>query len=479
MPSPRLLAGHAGTWPFRWPVYLNAAAIASHHHLLGMTGSGKSKFLAYCYVELAKQGFGVSVIDPHSDLADEILALLHDNDLADERLLFADFGQRERFVPFNILNQPYPPDKLARILVETCKRVWPALALGNAPMFENVMLAACLTLVRNNLPFAAFPSLINDKRYRHELLENVDDPLVKQYFIQTFDRLSVKDQIDQAASSLRRVFNLLLSEELRYTVGQQENWIPFREIIDQGKLAIFDLGNLDEESQRFIGALLAHGYEEAAISRSDIPESQRRPHHLFIDEFSAFSASTEAGLARILSQARKYRLTLWLAHQSWGQLPERVENALQNTSRAAFALGMRDSRLMAPAFTQYDPLAIKYLPVEGDRSALQFYGVQDTFENMATELQNLKPRQVMLRYPSTKRHFFFFRKPAIKIATVKTPTVKPRTSYADVQALRQRYARRYMRPREDVVAEVTELLERTGSAKQAPTLKRKGSIFEL
>ena len=478
MQTPRLLAGYAGHWPFRWPVYLKAAAIASHKHIIGMTDQGKSRFLAHCYVDLAKQGFGASLIDPHSDLADEVLALLHDEGLTSDRLLFVDFGQRERFVPFNILNSPYPPDKLARIIVETCKRVWPALAGGSAPMFENVMLAGTLTLVKNNLPFAAFPSLINDKRYRHELLEQVDDPLVKQYFMATFDRLSVKDQLDQAASSLRRVFNLLLSEELRYTVGQQDNVIPFREIIDQGKLAIFDLGNLDEESQRFIGALLAHGFEEAAISRSDIPEHERKPHHLFMDEFAAFSSSTESGLARILSQARKYKLTLWLAHQTWGQLSEKVENALQNTSRAAFALGMRDSQLMAPAFTQYEPLAYKFAQDEDGGPLKQFYSPTYTFAKMATDLQNLKPRQVMLRYPDTKRHYVFFRKPAIKIATVKTPTVKPRTSYADVQALRERYARKYMRPREDVVREVTELLERTASATPAPTIRRKGSIFE-
>jgi hypothetical protein len=456
---------------------LSAPAVASHKHIIGTTGQGKSKFLAHCYVELAKQGIGVSLIDPHSDLADEVLALLSDNGLADERLLFIDFGQRERFVPFNILNQPYPADKLARIIAETCKRVWPALAGGNAPMFENVMLAACLTLVQNNLPFAAFPSLINDQHYRHLLLENVDDPLVTQYFTATFDRLSVKDQIDQAASSLRRVFNLLLSEELRYTVGQQENWIPFRQIIDSGKLAIFDLGGLDEESQRFIGALIAHGYEEAAISRSDIEERQRVPHTLILDEFAAFSSASETGLARILSQARKYKLTLWLAHQTFGQLSESIANALQNTTRIAFALGHSDATLMARVFTQFEPLAIKYLPVEGDRSAMQFYGVQDTFEKMATELQNLKPRHLMIRYPSTHRHYWFWRKPAIKIETIKTPTVRTQTSYADVKALRERYAKRYMRPRSDVVREVTRLLTRD-SAEEAPTSRREGSIFE-
>lgn len=477
MHSPRLLAGYVPGVLRPRPLYFNKAAIDAHHHVLGKTGQGKSIFLAHCYVELVKLGYGVSLIDPHRDLANQVLALLHDVGLADDRLLFIDFGQRERFVPFNVLSQPYPRDKVARIIVEACKRVWPALANGAAPMFENVMLAACITLIANDLPFTAFPSLINDKRYRHELLEKVDDPLVKQYF-ETFDKLPVKDQIDQSQSSMRRVFNLLLSEELRYTVGQTANALPFREIMDEGRLAIYDLSSMDKETRSFIGALIAQGYEEAALSRSDIPERMRRPHHLIMDEFASFSSASEAGLATILSEARKYKLTLWLAHQTWGQLSEKVENALQNTARAAFAVGVRDARIIAPSFTQYDPLAIKYLPVDGDRSAVSFYGVQDTFEKMATELQNLKPRQVMLRYPATRRHRLIFHKPAIKIDTIKTPTVQTKATEEEIKALRERYARKYLRPRSDVVAEVTALLERTASASKAPTLRRKGSIFE-
>lgn len=475
--QPRLLLGHRGHWYWRRPLYLEAPVIVSHKHIIGTSGQGKSKLLASCYVELAKLGYGVSPIDPHSDLADEVLALLADNGLAGDRLLFIDFGQRDRFVPFNILNQPYPADKLARIIAETCKRVRPALAGGNTPMFENVMLAACLTLVQNNLPFAAFPSLINDQRYRHQLLENVNDPLVVQYFNTTFDRLSVKDQIDPAASSLRRVFNLLPSEELRYTIGQRENWILFHEIMDSGRLAIYDLGGLDEESQRFIGALIAHGYKEAAISRFDIREADRVPHHLIIDEFAALSSASEMGLARILFQVRKYRLTLWLAHQTFGQLSEAIANALQNTTRISSAVGSLDASIMSHVFQQYEPLAYKFAMDDEGKPIKQFYNVQDTFEAKATELQSLKPRHLMIRHPSTRRHYWFWHKPVIKIATIKTATVKTQTSWADADALRKRYAKRYMRPREDVVAEATDLLKRVGEDER-PKIQRKGSIFD-
>jgi len=453
----KLYIGQEGHLFLKKKIYLKGPGITSHKHVIGLTGQGKSKFLAHCFVELVSQGIACSLVDPHSDLADDVLGMLADRGLADDRLLFIDFGRRDRFVPFNVLRQPYPDDKVASIMVEACKRVWPALADGNAPMFENVMLAGCHTLIENHLPFAALPLFISDSRYRARLLANVTDPLVVQYFKSTFDRLSIKDQLDQAGSSLRRVFDLVQPHELRYTIGQTENVLDFKAIIDSGRSAIYDLGGLEEQTQKFLGALISHGYEVAALSRADQPERERIPHHLFLDEFSMFSATTEGALGRILSLARKYKLTLWLAHQTWGQLSDRLANALQNTTRVAFALGFTDARLMAPNFTTFDPLAIKFAASdESGKASQQFYGVQDTFEKMATQLQELRPRHIMTRSPEMTRHFWFWRKPTIRISETKTPTVH--TNSTQVAALRERYAQKYLKPREEVTKAVDDLL---------------------
>lgn len=469
MPQPKLYIGHTGWLFLKKKIHLQGPGITSHKHVIGLTGQGKSKFLAHCYVELVSQGIACSLVDPHSDLADDVLGMLADRGLADDQLLFVDFGRRDRFVPFNVLRQPYPDDKVASIMVEACKRVWPALADGNAPMFENVMLAGCHTLIENKLPFAALPLFISDSRYRAKLLANVTDPLVVQYFKSTFDRLSIKDQLDQAGSSLRRVFDLVQPHELRYTIGQTENVLNFREIIDSNRSAIYDLGGLEEQTQKFLGALISHGYEVASLSRADQPERDRVPHHLFLDEFSMFSATTEGALGRILSLARKYKLTLWLAHQTWGQLSDRLANALQNTTRVAFALGFTDARLMAPNFTNYDPYLVKHIVQEGEeRSHPIFFGVQDTFEKMATILQTLKPRHIFVRYPELERHWWFWTKPAIKTIQLKTPTVQ--TSGARVADLRERYAQMYLKPREEVTKAVDELLRtEMDSAEPPPT----------
>lgn len=117
---------------------------------------------------------------------------------------------------------------------------------------------------------------------------------------------------------------------------------------------------------------------------------------------------------------------------------------------------------MSRVFQQYEPPAYKFAADDAGHAIKQFYGVQDTFERMATELQNLKPQHLIIRYPSTRRNYWFWRKPVIKKATIKATTVKTPTSYADASALHERYAKRDLRPREDVVREVTDLLNRVG-----------------
>jgi len=240
----------------------------------------------------------------------------------------------------------------------------------------------------------------------------------------------------------------------------------------QGQSAIYDLGGLEEQTQKFLGALISHGYEVASLSRADILEKDRVPHHLFLDEFSMFSATTESALGRILSLARKYKLTLWLAHQTWGQLSDKLANALQNTTRVAFALGFQDARVMAPNFTKYDPLAIKYAEESEAHGLKQFFGVQDTFEKMATELQSLEPREILVRYPELERHFWFWRKPVVHVTKARTPTVHSNADRETITALRERYAERYLRPAEDAKREVDAMLsmEALTSAVEPPPL---------
>ncbi|MEO0249246.1 MAG: hypothetical protein ABIN58_06815 [candidate division WOR-3 bacterium] len=211
---------------------LGPEEVASHKHVIGLTGQGKSKLLAGSFVQLVNQGEACALIDPHADLAHDVLAALQDQGYfnkvgAFDRLLYIDFSDRSRFLPFNVLRQPYPAHDVARNIVEACKRAWPALADGSAPQFENILLAGSLVLIQNGGALTDLPRLLTDKVYRDGLLRRVTDANVVGFFRERFDRWG-RETPTMIESTLRRVFLLTFSPALRYSLGHRDNLLDFR-----------------------------------------------------------------------------------------------------------------------------------------------------------------------------------------------------------------------------------------------------------
>lgn len=386
------------------PVALNPAEIASHKHVMGLTGQGKSKLLAHLFVQLHRQGIACGLIDPHSDLALDCLRLLIDRgELAGarglSRLRYVDFSTDGAYVPFNVLRAPYDPHTVARHLVEACTRAWPSLADGAAPTFENILLHAAVVLIDNELPLTALPRLLTDRLYRTALLHQVRDAQVIGFFRERYDQWGREGAL-MRESTLNRVALLTFSPTLRYSLGQTSNVLNFRQHLDEGISVIYNLGGLDEATQRLLGCLLTVGYEVAALSRADLPEDQRRPWHLMLDEFSMFSAQSEEALARVLSLARKYGLFLTMAHQTWSQVSGRLQGALQNTVSIAFKLGRADAEWAARHFGRFEEYQVKHNvndPAQLDRTHPIYFSIPETFERWTKALEDLQPREAYLR----------------------------------------------------------------------------------
>ena len=187
-------------------------------------------------------------------------------------------------------------------------------------------------------------------------------------------------------STLRRVFLLTFSPPLRYSLGQTENALDFRALIDDGTSVLCNLGGLDEATRQLLGCLLTVGFERAALARAQQPAAARRQYHLFLDEFASFSAQSEQALGEVLSQCRKYGLFLTLAHQTWSQLSVKLAGALQNTVEIAFRLGHDDARWAAPRFGSFDPRRSKQVGVAARDYPLS---LQETFEEWAEALERL------------------------------------------------------------------------------------------
>jgi hypothetical protein len=456
-PEPSVTIGHWGKWPFRFPFKLNVKKLKTHKHVMGITGQGKSKLLAHMTASLILQGVGCCLIDPHSDLARDVLTLLADNHYFDRpgaynKFLYIDFSRSDRFIPFNVLKQPYPMHEVARNLVEVCTRAWSALADGAAPLFENIMLASVPVLVENNLPLTALDELLSNKNYRDRLLTKCSDPKILTFFQGQFDQWG-KDQPTMIGSALRRAFLLSYTPALRYTLGQTENKLNFRELMDSNTSLIVNLGGLDEQTQRILGCLITVGFEVAALSRADMPEHKRTLYNLIMDEFSMFSAQSEEALARVLSLARKYNLYLTLAHQTWSQLSERLQGALQNSTPIYFRLGYDDAVWAAPRLGRSNPYHVKHkvrplhdrdLPFEHHPV---YFQMQEEYEAWTRKIEGLWPQQAFVKY---NRHvprlfrWFMRNTRTVKIRTIFVPP--PKTSEEHIRKIKDYYAQTLMNP---------------------------------
>ncbi len=371
---------------------------AYHATIWGRTGSGKSKLLQSVFLQHLNKGHGVGLVEPHHDLSFDTLSYLvshgfFQDDEAYERLVYLDWGNGD-FVPFNILSTDFEPHVAANNALEAMIRVWPELA--SAPMFQNLFLSSLVTLIANKLPITYLHALLTDPAFRKACLLKVDDPIVHQSF-DHFDRLG-KDQATLAGSTLRRAFLLSFSPVARNTLGQPDNWLPFRKWMDEGKSFIINLGNInDHETRKLIGAMVLVQIEQAALSRTNIAPADRTPCTLLVDEWPSFAAQDDT-IGTILSQTRKFNLRLYLAAQSLSQISsKRLSGALENCRlTVAFGLGRESAEAQAKYIGKADPFALKEEALTQTQHA-QYLSIMEQFETWTEELQNLPPRTAYVK----------------------------------------------------------------------------------
>lgn len=446
--QPSLPLGTFGHALFPRTLALPSEQIGSHIHVIGVSGSGKSRFLAGLFVSLLEQQRSATLIDPHGDLASLILAQLVANgffrqERAFEQLLYLDLptaARQQRYVPFNVLRQPLAPHSVASNITEAFHRAWPALANGAAPMFDTLVQDGVKVLHSNALPLTTLYRLITDKNYRDQLLVREDDPDVIAFFHDQFDRLSLRDQADQAGAALRRAHLLTFSPILKHSLGHSDNLLDFRQLLDHNRSLIVNLALEDGEARRLLGCLLTVAAEQGALSRASLPPSERRTtHHLFIDEFSEFSAQSEEALARMLSLTRKYGLFLVMAHQTWSQASGRLKGALQNVGlEVAFRLGRFDAEHAARIFGEVDLLTIKHRvedPNAAERSHPVFFSLPEQWEQWVQAFVGLRAQHAYVRQPTGR---------VTRIRTLPFPD--PSVAMDELDRVAAEYLRRYFRP---------------------------------
>ncbi len=434
------------------PFILSGTDFEKHKVISGITGAGKSFFLAAIFLLIFRLGITTLLIDPNGDLAKLILTLLASSDYftdprAYARLWYVDFKRAEKdaAIAFNVLKQDYEAHTVSSNLLESMHRAFPVS--GTTTSLDNVLEAASLVLIENSLPITELPRLILDADFRERLLQNVSDPLVTSFFRSEFGEKTNKNLV---ASTMRRSFLLTFSPVLRNTLGQKENRLNMRRILDSGISCIFNLGGLDDQSKRLLGGALLVNIEQAFLSRADIDPTLRKPAHVIIDEFPVFSSHSEQSFAVILEQVRKYKGTLYLAHQTQSQLSSGMAGSLQNAVSINMKSGYTDSSTLVQQFYRprveqsedfFDGLlrAVGVMP-EKERSV--FAEVENT--NQAKYLFETLQRQeaiVSLNGIST----------LIKTNTIPSVNVDPRT----LAEIENTYATKLLTPLSQIGKEVS------------------------
>src|SRR5215212_4199772 len=373
----------------------------THLYCIGTTGQGKSKFLENLFVQDILAGRGAGLIDPHTDLARDTLSHLasagyfHDES-SYQRVIYFDPTRQDYFLPFNILKSPYHPYIVAQQVIEAFRRTWPQ-ALEEAPRFSNIALAALLVLIETGQTLVQMPMLLTNKPYREQLLGQVQNEDVVDYFHTRFDKWD-REGAAMTESVLNKVTAFTFNPYLKHILGASENRLDFKQIMNQGKVLIVDLGRCDPETRRLVGSLVTTGMEMAAMSRID-QEGERRPFYMFIDEFQDFSANEGAAktLAQILSECRKFGLYLHLAHQTLGQLHGRISSALGNVGiRVVFSIDREDAVIMAPKLFSVDTEAVKHEAQTENQHPI-YAPLQDQWENATASIQRLRPRHALIK----------------------------------------------------------------------------------
>lgn len=425
-----------------FPVSVPLASYNTHLYVVGQSGSGKSKLLQHLLFELITGGWGCGVIDPHSDLASDLIAQLFEAGWLTQshnrrRIIFLDPARCDYLIPANLLKSSYAtPHQTAENIVEAFRRVWPE-TLSEAPRFAQILRNGLMVLIEHNLSLAELEPLLTNRQWRTQLLAGVTDHEAVSFFTDQYNRWG-REQIIFAGPVLNKVSAFLFQPPVRLSLGASENRLDLRRIIDQGDILIVDLGGLNGETQQLYGSLIVTLLEQAAMSRRNA--QSRRPYFCMIDEFPFFCARDPTTLARILSEVRKFRCFLGLAHQTIAQTDNRMRGALENAKlKIIFGTGRQTAEALVKDLFMPDPQAIKHEVQDSaaqERSHPLYDPLMEQFERCTQSIQRLRRRQVLVKPPDRETPF--------KLRTPDVPAA--RISDAQLAQLKTALVRQVGRP---------------------------------
>jgi len=320
-----------------------------HMYVIGKSGTGKSTLLENMAISDIEHGNGLCVIDPHGDIAEDILKHIPERRKND--LIYFNATDQENPIAFNPLKGIHPKyhHLVTSGLVSTFKKIW---SESWGPRMEYILRFTLLTLLC--VPDATLldiQPLITDGNFRDQALSYCADEHILSFWHNEYERFTPRLRAEIISPILNKTGLFITSTPLRNIVGQKTNSFRLQQVLDTGKMIIVNLskGQIGEDASSLIGAMLINAIQLAALHRASQAEHTRKPFYLYIDECHSF---VTLAFANILAEARKYGLSLFLVHQYIEQLDERVRAAIFGNvgTMIAFRVGATDAEYLAKEF---------------------------------------------------------------------------------------------------------------------------------
>jgi len=328
-----------------------------HMYIIGKTGMGKTAMIKNMAIQDIKEGRGIGFVDPHGEAAEELLDYVPPERIND--VIYFNPADLEFPIAFNVMEKVDFEYRhlVASGLMGVFKKIWPDVWSARMEYILNNTILALLEYPGSTL--LCINRMLADPEFRKKVVEKVTDPVVRSFWVKEFARYSHTYEVEATAAVQNKVGQFISVPLVRNIIGQVKSAINMREVMDTGKILILNLskGKIGEDNSMLLGALLITKLQLAAMSRVDIPEEERKDFFLYVDEFQNFATES---FANILSEARKYRLSLIMAHQYISQMDERVRDAVFGNvgTIVAFRVGAEDAEFLEkefkPEFTAQD-----------------------------------------------------------------------------------------------------------------------------
>ena len=358
IPTEGLLLGNNLFRGVKKPIRLSTVDRRRHSYIIGATGMGKSVLLKNLAYQDMNEGRGFALIDPHGDVAEEILSMVPENRYED--VIYFDPGNMDNPVGVNIF-EPDREDDKDFIIQECINMLYSLYDPGHTGIFgpigEHMFRNAALLLMsgEDKGTWIDIPHVFRDPEYIKAKLPYVTDQRVIDYWTKEFPASQRSSDAGQTISWFISKWGPFESNTmLRNVMGQAKSGFNIREIMDNKKILIVNLskGKMGELNARLLGMFFVMKFQTAAMSRVDIPEEEREDFCLYVDEFQNFATDS---FESILSEARKFRLNLIVANQFMTQLTDNIREAIIGNTGTIICgrIGLTDAELMAKKF---DPI---------------------------------------------------------------------------------------------------------------------------